>query len=51
MIAYIPLIAVIAELRRVNRPFRCLAISDMQVFSLPPVVSHAAEGVSSFLHN
>jgi hypothetical protein len=29
MIATIPLIAVIAELRRIARPGRCLAISEM----------------------
>lgn len=28
MIARIPLIAVIAELRRVNRPAQCLAMAD-----------------------
>lgn len=33
MIARIPLVAVIAELRRVNRPGKCLALADL--------VSHA----------
>lgn len=28
MIARIPLIAVIAELRRINRPAQCLAMAD-----------------------
>lgn len=31
VIARIPLIAVISELRRVNRPSRCLAMSDLVV--------------------
>lgn len=31
MIARIPLIAVIAELRRCNRPASCLAMSDLVV--------------------
>ena len=31
MVAYIPLIAVISELRRINRPFMCLALAAMVV--------------------
>lgn len=31
VIARIPLIAVIAELRRVNRPNSCLAVSDLVI--------------------